>query len=91
MAVRTTYEPHEVAAMRAHFAGISPNPCPVCGATDWIVNGIITELTLNAGDKIMPLLAIRCQRCHFVRHFAWLAILNAHFPDFPAPTGEGGT
>lgn len=78
-------------AFLLHFRklGIVPGSvCPVCSNESWIVHNLVAPQVLQEneegqivplppGNLSFPMVPVVCERCGYIRHFAWLTIKQA--------------
>jgi hypothetical protein len=87
----TTLNPSEDEVLEAHlrnFGGLSP--CSLCHHDQWSIAGLESTPPFDRGQMlfhglILPVVAIVCMRCGFVRTFAWKAVsVEANMGDLTA-------
>jgi hypothetical protein len=91
--------PEDFELFRKHLESFTlQSACPICHQKSWSVVGIEAAMSFASPNlktgPVLPVVAVVCTICAYVRHFAWLQIKPAPLPPIPAgtsPTPSGGT
>jgi len=98
------FQPGELQAIQFHLSKLPEHKCSQCGHTTWTATPPQTTLSyrtarpgvpalVDTDDGLhIPVILVICERCYFVRTFAWLPIWRAYKQavGMVAPTFEGG-
>jgi hypothetical protein len=96
----TPLSPEEMALFLAHVNRFQGRwICPICTTNNWTVGGVEAGVNfvgngLVLGGNALPVVALVCNTCFYVMHFAWEGIARgrpkANMPPPGSPGGTGG-
>jgi len=89
----TPLSPEELAIFRDHINRFPASAtCPVCGNKAWTIAGVeassnVVGLSTTLEGAVMATLSVVCDRCFYIRQYAWGPISRGAPKDGVPPVG----